>query len=173
MHLPSSLASVVDAPLLPHHRVSPQLVFTSARCPSPVACQISCLLGPLLTGYCRSDDVLHAGISSAHTYLPSGLAIALRSPCCRKQWKLLTAHALGAARSHSSAPGQPSGSVEVLRNCSCGLSLPRCANSLCSVTLPLAHSFSSTCRSGCGPCPIGSRIRRLDKKQFQTWTLSY
>ena len=88
MHLPSSLASVVDAPLLPHHRVSPQLVFTSARCPSPVACQISCLLGPLLTGYCRSDDVLHAGISSAHTYLPSGLAIVLRSSCCRKQWKL-------------------------------------------------------------------------------------
>ena len=47
MHLPLSLALVVDAPLLSHHRVSPQLVFTSARCPSPVACQISCPLRPV------------------------------------------------------------------------------------------------------------------------------
>ena len=146
MHLPSSLASVVDAPLLPHHRVSPHLVFTSARCPSPVACQISCLLGPLLTGYCRSDDVLHAGISSAHTYLPSGLAIVLRSSCCRKQWKLLTAHAVGAARSHSSAPGQPSGSVEVLQLLFRSVSPPMCelillshASSGALVHLNLSH----------------------------------
>ena len=70
--------------------------------------------------------MLHAGISSAHTYLPSGLAIVLRSPCCRKQWKLLTAHALGAARSHSSAPGQPSGSVEVLQLLFRSVSPPMC-----------------------------------------------